>query len=196
VDLGLDNKKKTMWAAGLGVFAVIVLAYMLIPSSPTAPPPAAPTAAMISTPHPAARIGSGKKQPAKENLDPTLRLDILAAAEQTKYEGTGRNIFVSQAEALPTPATNGTKEREKEQARYTPPVPAPPPPINLKFFGFASKPGEPKKIFLSQGDDVFIAAEGEIVDRRYRVIHIMPGSVEIQDVLGSGPPQNIPLTQS
>jgi len=38
----------------------------------------------------------------------------------------------------------------------------PPPPINLKFFGFANKPGEAKKIFLSQGEDVFIAGEGDM----------------------------------
>jgi hypothetical protein len=42
---------------------------------------------------------------------------------------------------------------------------------------------------------VFIAAEGDIVNRRYKVMRISPNSVEIQDVLGSGPPQNIPLTQ-
>ena len=40
-----------------------------------------------------------------------------------------------------------------------------------------------------------MAGEGEIVDRRYKVIHISPNSVQIQDVVNSGPPQNIPLTQ-
>ena len=72
---------------------------------------------------------------------------------------------------------------------------APPPPIPLKFFGFANQPGEPKKVFLSKGDDVFIAGEGEIVDRRYKVVRISATSVEIQDVVVSGPPQSIPLTQ-
>ena len=41
----------------------------------------------------------------------------------------------------------------------------------------------------------FIAGEGEIIDRRYKVVRISPGSVDIQDVVGSGPPQSIPLTQ-
>jgi len=72
--------------------------------------------------------------------------------------------------------------------------PPPPPPINLKFYGFASKPGEPKRIFLSQGEDVFIAREGDIIDRRYKVLHISPTQVEIEDVLNNNR-QNIPLTQ-
>jgi hypothetical protein len=75
-----------------------------------------------------------------------------------------------------------------------PPALPPPPPINLKFFGFASKPGEPKKIFLSQGEDIFIAAEGDIVNRRYRILHISPAAVDIEDVLNNNR-QSIPLTQ-
>ena len=42
---------------------------------------------------------------------------------------------------------------------------------------------------------MFVAGEGEIVDRRYKVIRITNTSVEIQDMVTSGPPQNIPLTQ-
>jgi len=64
----------------------------------------------------------------------------------------------------------------------------------LKFFGFASRPGEPKKIFLSHGEDIFIASEGDIVNRRYRVLHIAPASVDIEDVLNNNR-QSIPLTQ-
>ncbi len=64
----------------------------------------------------------------------------------------------------------------------------------LKFFGFTNEPGEPRKVFLSQGEDVFIAGEGEIVDRRYRVLRIGPNSVEMEDVLYNNR-QSIPLTQ-
>lgn len=49
-------------------------------------------------------------------------------------------------------------------------------------------------MFLSQGEDVFIAGEGEIVNRRYRVLHIGQNSVEMEDVLNNNR-QNIPLTQ-
>ncbi len=65
---------------------------------------------------------------------------------------------------------------------------------NFKFFGFANEPGETKKVFLSQGEDIFIAGEGEIVDRRYRVLRISPNAVEMEDVINSNR-QSIPLTQ-
>ena len=79
-------------------------------------------------------------------------------------------------------------------APAVPQGPPPPPPIHLKFFGFSNKPGEAKKIFLSQGEDVFIAGEGDIIDRRYRILHITPVSVEVEDVLNNNR-QTIPLTQ-
>jgi hypothetical protein len=201
VKLGTDNRRNTILAAVLGGVALLAVAYQFFPSSSTiastgtgATPVTAPVGAL---PHPAARHGSGsaKKERAPQSLDPTLHLQQLAATEQIKYEGSGRNIFVSQAEvAIPTPVTPGTANGEKSDSYRTPAVAAQPP-IPLKFFGFANQPGETKKVFLSKGEDVFIAGEGEIVDRRYKVVRISPTSVDIQDVVGSGPPQSIPLTQ-
>ena len=200
MELGAKNRTKTIWAIVLGVLAVAIVAYEFSPSSSsnfTAPGAAtvSGTSGLPSRPLPrrASGPGTGKKGHAANNLDPTLRLDLLASSEQTKYAGSGRNIFVSQAQDIPQP--KGTGVTDNKTATYTPPLVQAPAPINLKFFGFANEPGEPKKIFLSQGDDVFIAAEGDIVNRRYKVMRISPNSVEIQDVLGSGPPQNIPLTQ-
>ena len=72
-------------------------------------------------------------------------------------------------------------------------APPPPPPINLKFFGLASRTGEPTKIFLGTGEDVFVAGEGDIVNRRYKIVKINPNSVDIEDVL-SNRRQTIPLT--
>lgn len=200
MELGAKDRKKTIWAIVLGVLAVALVAYEFSPSSSSNfTAPGAATASSASglparpMPHRASGPGASKRSHAANNLDPTLRLDLLASSEQTKYAGSGRNIFVSQAQDIPQP--KGTGVTDNRTAIYAPPPVQAPPPINLKFFGFANEPGEPKKIFLSQGDDVFIAAEGDIVNRRYKVMRISPNSVEIQDVLGSGPPQNIPLTQ-
>lgn len=196
--LGLEDKKKTKWAVVLGVIAVLGAAYEFIPMfmDPSAPSSSAQAAAP-TTPRVSARGGSkAAKKVHIENLDPTLRLDLLATIEQTQYQGNGRNIFVSQAEQvkIETPVAPGHTD-EAKAAAWTPPPPPTAPPIPLKFYGFASQAGESKKIFLSLGEDVFVAGEGEIVDRRYKVIHIAPTSVEIQDMVYSGPAQTIPLSQ-
>src|SRR5580698_11258197 len=180
------------------VIAVVVL---LLNSGSPAPKAAAfvppnPTLTPVGSSRPAgaARTGKGhgkKAGAAARSLDPSLRYDWLKASEDTKYEGTGRNIFMTQAE-IPQPIAPVKTDAEKA-AENGPPQPPPPPPINLKFFGFANKRGEPKKVFLSEGEDVFIAAEGEVVDRHYKVLRISPTSVEIEDVLNNNR-QSIPLT--
>jgi hypothetical protein len=202
VQLGFENKKQTMWAAVLGVVAVLAMAYSVIPwltgsSTPTSSAQAAAPVVTHTTPRPGTKPG---KKPRVENLDPTLRLDLLASSEQTMYAGSGRNIFVSQRDDVPIPppiAPGVTDDAHKSPGPWVPPTIPQAPPIPLKFYGFASSVGEAKKIFLksANGEDVWVAGEGEIVDRRYKVIRISPTSVEIQDMVYSGPPQNIPLTQ-
>ena len=200
--LGTENKSKTIWAIALGVLALLAVLYEVIPMfsgpGPTQVAASQPVKAAAEV-QPAGRRGTGlaKKVHAPENLDPTLRLGLLAASEGTMYEGSGRNIFVSQAEAvvIPKPIAPGSPDAKPNETFHVQ-LPPPPPPIPLKFFGFASRPGEPKRIFLSKGDDVFIAGEGDIVDRRYKVVRISATSVEMEDVVTSGPPQNIPLTQN
>jgi hypothetical protein len=201
VNLGAENRKKTMAAAILGGLAVIAIAYQFISLSGGPPPLATgnetavnvPSASTRPTPRSSARhtTASANKKAAAPSLDPTLKLALLASSENTKYTGNGRNIFRAE-EDIPKPIASAVKEEAKKD--NLPPPPPPPPPINLKFFGFASKPGEAKRIFLSKGEDVFIAGEGDIVDRRYKVVQIGPASVTIQDVLTNNT-QQIPLTQ-
>lgn len=199
--LGVEDKKKAIWAASLGGVALLIAVYQFFPSSSTSASVPAPVVAQgtATAAKPAGRGKAGAvsdKKVRAQSLDPALHLAQLAAAEQVKYEGSNRNIFISQADPeIPAVKGNPVTDHNAQQAAYTPPPPPPPPPIPLKFFGFASGPGEPKKIFLSKGDDIFIAAEGEIVDRRYKVVRISPTSVEMQDVVGSGPPQSLPLVQ-
>lgn len=124
-------------------------------------------------------------------LDPTLRTDLLKNSEEAAYKGSGRNIFEEQLAPPPI--------EKPKQSVIVPPAPVvvtppPPPPIPLKFYGFANKPGQAKAIFLANGDDIFIGHEGEIVNRRYKIIRIHPTQVEIEDVLNNNR-QTIPLTQ-
>jgi hypothetical protein len=189
----LKNRNEVIALVVLGGIALITTGRALWPSGPTAPPAVNQNSSSSSTRSTFRRSASGKIIKSSEpRLDPTLDLDLLRQSEQIKYAGTARNIFV--ARSIPAPHDSGASDKRKTAQVYVPPTPPPPPPINLKFFGFASKPGEPKRIFLSQGEDIFIAAEGDIVDRRYRVLHISPVSVDIEDVLNNNK-QSIPLTQ-
>ncbi len=205
MQIGLDNKKKVTWAVVFGVLAVLTVSYEFIPMfmGPASPPTssaeaAGPQAVRVST-RGAASV-KGLKKVRTETLDPTLRLDLLASSEQTQYEGTGRNIFVPQAESvsIPIPVAPGHTDNTTAavaQPIYVTPTPPAAPPIPLKFYGFANQPGEPRKVFLEEGEDVWVAGEGEIVNRRYRVVRITPTSVQIEDVVNSGPAQTIQLTQ-
>lgn len=186
--VGTENKSKVIAMVVLAAVAVVLAVRMFLSlggSPAAAAAPAAPVA------RPAARKPEAKQRPLISSLDPTLRLDLLRAVEDTKYEGSGRNIF-RQYEPPPPPIP-----KPVAPAMTTPQVsgPPPPPPIDLKFFGFANHPGEPKKIFLASGSgDVFIAKEGDIVKGRYKVLRIGTTSVQIQDLLSNNT-QTIPLTQ-
>ena len=191
--LGIENRKQVIALAILGVIALAMLAYEFWPASPAAAPVAAQPASTAARPG-VRRTASGKVVPLVEpRLDPTLDLNLLRQSEEIKYAGNGRNIFVAGSVAIEKLRGNGTTDKHAKVIS-APPLPPPPPPITLKFFGFANKPGETKKVFLSQDGDVFIAGEGDIVDRRYRVLRISPTAVDVEDVLNNNR-QSLPLTQ-
>ncbi len=196
--LGAENKNKVIAAVVLGLIAVLALAYEVSgwfgSSSASTSAPAPTNVAVNVAPRQrtngANRNSTSKKDPV-QTLDPSLRFDVLKPSEDTKYEGTGRNIFRVFVEPPPRPVVPVTPQAQASgPAPYVPP---PPPPIELKFYGFATPTGGTKRIFLAHNEDVFIAKEGDIVDRRYKIMHIGPSSVEIQDVLTNNT-QTIPLT--
>ena len=193
--LGAENRNKAIAAAVLaGIAAVLVIRMFLGGAVPASAPSAAP--ARQAPPARGPRAARGARIAAISPLDPRLRLDLLKNAENTEYKGSGRDIFLAQAAPPPIPKPIVSPVTAKNHAP-TPPVnpgPPPPPPINLKFFGFANRPGEPTKVFLSEGDHVFVASQGQIVKGRYKIVRISPTSVDIEDVLNNNK-QTIPLTQ-
>jgi hypothetical protein len=197
MNVGTESRNKVLIAAALGAVAVVLLAFQLpgwigsSSSSASTNVPAATNSAQRQRTNPAPRRNNGKKA-VSQNLDPSLRLEALKSSEETRYEGTGRNIFrvfIEQPKPVAPVVT-----RSEPQINQGPPAPAPPPPIELKFYGFATPQGGTKRIFLAHNEDVFIAKEGDIVDRRYKVVRISPNAVDILDVLSNNR-QSIPLTQ-
>jgi hypothetical protein len=192
VKLGTENKTKTAIAAGLVIVAAFALYNWVFASQDAETASVAATVAAPVTAAPkTAKPGLRKGAPVllAQSLDPTLRLDLLKSSEDIEYKGSGRDIFQSQPEPVAIP---------KEVAPVIatgPPAPPPPPPIPLKFYGFTGNKSGPKQVFLSKGDDIFVAKEGQIVDRRYKILKIGPTSVEVEDVLNNNR-QTLPLTAS
>lgn len=189
--IGAENKKQLIVMAVLLTVLAVVLVYEFSGTgTSSAAPPVSVSGPVTST---SSRGHVGTQSP-ENDLDPTFHRDTLDASRKVKYE-PGRNIFTMEAPPMPTPIAD-----VRPTPNPYPPTPTPtppPPPIPLKYYGFANRPGEARKIFLAEGEAqnsiVFIAKQGDIVDRRYKVLQISPTSVQIEDVLYSNK-QNIPLT--
>lgn len=176
VKVGAENKTQVRLMMALMALLALVAIYnfrnSIWGSSAAAPPP--------STTTPQKNAAGGL--PVQDGSDPRLRTDILDASRKVKYEAGNRNPF-----AMGVPEVKPPDFPIKATPTPPPgPTPTPPPPkIPIKYFGFASKAGEPKKIFLQPegNNQIYIVAQGEIVDRRYRVVLIQPSAVTMEDVL-------------
>ncbi len=185
--VGTENKTKTAIAGALVIVAAFALYNWVFSNTD------AETGTVAAT---VAGTSAASQKPSKtgarkggnvllaQSLDPTLRLDVLKSSEDVTYKGSGRDIFQNQPEPPPIP-----KPVPNPFPVETPP---PPPPIPLKFYGFSGNKSGPKQVFLSKGEDIFIAKEGQIIDRRYRILKIGPNSVEVEDVLTNNR-QTLPL---
>jgi hypothetical protein len=189
VKIGAENKKQLMWMTALLAIAVPLSLYSFRNmfgdgGSHSVTPAAAPSAG-------APKAGGAFSV----DSDPRLRTDLLILSRQIKYQ-PGRNIFDMQEQKIEPAVASVRQTPNVPYGPNLPPPPPPPPPIPLKFYGFASKPGETKKIFLQQqsGEQrMFVAVQGEVVDRRYKVIQIQANSVVMEDMLTNNR-QPIPLT--
>ena len=67
-----------------------------------------------------------------------------------------------------------------------PPPPPPSLPPTMKFFGYGTIPnGTARRAFLSDGDDVYIVAEGDTLLGKYRIVRIGNANLDFEEV-GSG----------
>ena len=115
-------------------------------------------------------------------VDPTLRLDLLEAARGVEYKGASRNIFeVYTPPPPPTPPKPPTVTPPVAVQPTTPATP-PKPDVPLKFYGIAQPAGtNAKHAFLTDGEEIMIAKEGDIVGKYYKVNRIGITSMELED---------------
>ncbi len=120
------------------------------------------------------------------SLDPTLDESAMLRTESLVYSGTGRNIFSAISAPPMVIPTNVPKARPGVVLPVLPPMPVgppPPPPINLKYFGTAVRTNGRRQAFLLQGEDVYLASEGDIVARKYRIVSIGTSNIQVEDLV-------------
>lgn len=215
MNLGAEPKK----VAILGVLVVVALGGLYFNSSGTSTPaPAtrtiAPTVASTTAPS----VTKAKAQTTGQSnggefrlrvlgsrpddkldpkdIDPELRLDLLAKVQAVEPIEAGRNLFqYGAAPPPPAPVTPLPKDVPKIQVNNSTPAPkeqvlgetrtAPPPPptpINLKYYGYVvSKVDGRKEACLLDGEDIVLATENQTIKQRYKIVRIALNSIVIED---------------
>jgi hypothetical protein len=216
VTLGAEPKK----VAILVVLAVVALGGLYMNStggsaSSAAPVSVAPVASTVTAP-PAAKStkvktagqGNGgefrlrvlgtrpddKIDP--KDINPDLRLDLLAKVQAVPPIEAGRNLFQYGAAPPPPgpvptlpsnvqkiPVNNSTPPPKEQVLSESRPAPTPPPPpINLKYYGYVvSKVDGRKEACLLDGEDIILATENQTIKQRYKIVRIALTSIVIED---------------
>lgn len=114
--------------------------------------------------------------------NPAIRWWKLDKVRKTEYKGTGRDPFNALAPPPPAPKVPQPGDRD-----YVQPVPPPPPPLelppNMKFYGYGTVPnGTARRAFLSDGDEVYVLAEGDTLLGRLRILKIGNATIEFEEI--------------
>jgi hypothetical protein len=114
---------------------------------------------------------------------PRIHRDRVQASKNTEYGSTVRDIFSRQLP--PLPPAEIVRVPKPGDTDYVAPVPPPPPPpeLPLKFFGTGTvMERSSRRAFLTNGDSVYVAAEGDTLLGRYRIIKIGRANLEFEEI--------------
>jgi hypothetical protein len=129
--------------------------------------------------------------PTRGDIDPTLRLDFLDRLGKVQAPTSMRNLFEAGPTTEPGVAGGSVPNRViPVKAPELPPV-RPSYPISpqiaanipYKYYGFA-KPvnsGDGSRGFFMEGDNVFVAVEGQLLENRYLVVQLTPNNARVED---------------
>src|SRR5262249_5267095 len=97
-------------------------------------------------------------------------------APTTVYRWSGRDIFKPERAVRPDRGTSPASPTGHLPVSLQPELP-------LKYFGYGTVPNRsPRRAFLSDGDNVFIVSEGDVVLGRYRITRIGDSALEFVEI--------------
>lgn len=221
--LGADSRKVTILAVLVVIAVVLFLYDMTSGSSPSPAPagltahtstalPATGTPATVpprrklnqrSSERNVLRMRAVTAEAQRGNIDPTLRLDLLERLQNVQPTSGMRSLFEAGTVAAPQPVAIVKAPKiipgPLPQAGGTDPsgvgAPSAPVSIPLKFYGFSAPANStgPRHGFFLDGDIILIAAEGEVMKDRYRVVNLSSNSAQVEDMQTKSQ-QSLPLT--
>ena len=123
-------------------------------------------------------------------VDPTLHLELLRKLQEAASDTNGRNLFQFGAPPPPPPTPEQIARlnhpepvvQPQVMAPVAPPPPPGPPPLSIKYYGLSTQRANGKKVaFFMDGETIMMAGEGEMLQKRYRVVRIGVNSVVLED---------------
>lgn len=141
--------------------------------------------------------------------DPTIRFVALNKVQEVGMAGGGRSVFdfgamTASGEELKPGAVNIKPVKvipvygPEKPPPLPPPPPTPPPPaIPLKFYGFVhtARGIDQRRAFFMENEDIYIASEGDLIKKRYKLVKIGINSAILEDTMVKNNRQTIKLTE-
>lgn len=163
----MKNKQKITL---LLLLVVVLVGINLVRRSSSAPAPQATSPAVPAR-------SAGARDPLAIP-DAVLQVGRLEAAAHRRAADVRRNIF-EYGRRAETPVSPG------QAVSVAPPQEPPPPPAPVRFFGFAENSrGGKRQVFLTDGEEIFVAAEGDVIARRYRLLRVESERIEVEELAG------------
>ncbi len=164
------------------------------PPSPQRRTPGIGTSSGMEDFHPTLKV---KDDVNLSQVDPKIRLDLLAKLRAAPLEGGASSLFefskppeppAPKVEIKPAPVpVPPPPPTTKELTKGGPPKPPPPAPIPFKYFGYAGKApdGQLQEGLFLEGDpntgELYLKHEGEVIKDHYKIVRIGVRSAVVED---------------
>lgn len=114
--------------------------------------------------------------------NPELHKDQVERTRKTEYKSNGRNIFSPIPPPLPQPK-NPVPDRSTPKVPVIEEVPPRVSPLPVRFFGYGTVPaGTTRRAFFTDGEDVYIISEGEVLLNRFRILKVNNASLDYEEI--------------